>query len=188
MTLEQVRVEIDSVDSQIKPLFLKRMECAAHVAAAKAVTGGDVFVAERENQIIEKRTADVDPAVCGEYTAFLRHLMCLSRRYQYGILTGLQETVLEAALEAAGLHAETPHSQVEIGFWCSKENSSLNLFLDMVRLNGISIDSMELKSCDKMQQIRLVLDGSLQEADMRRLLCQLGKEAEDFKILSLRKE
>lgn len=186
MTLDEIRVEIDAVDSQIKPLFLRRMKCAEHVAAAKAGTGGNVFVAERENQIIERRTADVDPVVRGEYSAFLRHLMSVSRRYQYRILEGMQEEVLAAALGAAGLDAGTPHSQVEIGFQCPKENGSLNLFMDAARLNGISIDFMELKARGGMQQIRLVLDGSLLEPDMRCLLCQLGKEAGEFKILALR--
>lgn len=186
MMLDEVRIEIDAVDSQIKPLFLKRMECAAQVAAAKAVTGGDVFVLERENQIIEKRTADVDPLVRREYTAFLRHLMSVSRRYQYGKLTGMQEEVLAAALKAAGLQPETPHGQVVVGFSCRKENSSLNLFLDAARLNGISIDRMEVESRNGTQQVRLVLDGSLREPDMSCLLCQLGKEAEDFRILALK--
>ena len=32
MTLDEIRVEIDAVDGQMKPLFLKRMECARSVA------------------------------------------------------------------------------------------------------------------------------------------------------------
>ena len=60
MTLEEIRRQIDTVDSQIKPLFLQRMECAGQVAEEKAKTGGDVFVLERELEIIRKRTADVD--------------------------------------------------------------------------------------------------------------------------------
>ena len=61
MTLEEVRAGIDAVDTQMKPLFLKRMECGKHVAEVKAQTGGDVFVLERELEIIEKRATDVDP-------------------------------------------------------------------------------------------------------------------------------
>ena len=37
MTLEEVRKVIDRVDTQIKPLFLERMACADHVAAATAL-------------------------------------------------------------------------------------------------------------------------------------------------------
>ena len=53
MTLEEVRAGIDAVDTQMKPLFLKRMECGKHVAEVKAQTGGDVFVLERELEIID---------------------------------------------------------------------------------------------------------------------------------------
>ena len=52
MTLDEIRVRIDAIDTQMKPLFVNRMECAAQVAAAKAKTGGDVFVLERELAII----------------------------------------------------------------------------------------------------------------------------------------
>ena len=58
----------------MKPLFLKRMECGKHVAEVKAQTGGDVFVLERELEIIEKRATDVDPEIQEEYKTFLRHL------------------------------------------------------------------------------------------------------------------
>lgn len=54
MTLEEVRAGIDAVDTQMKPLFLKRMECGKHVAEVKAQTGGDVFVLERELEIVKK--------------------------------------------------------------------------------------------------------------------------------------
>ena len=47
MTLDEIRVRIDAIDTQMKPLFVNRMECAAQVAAAKAKIGGDVFVLER---------------------------------------------------------------------------------------------------------------------------------------------
>ena len=55
MTLEEVRNEIDEIDTNMKPLFLRRMKCGKHVAEVKAQTGGDVFVLERELEIIEKR-------------------------------------------------------------------------------------------------------------------------------------
>ena len=44
MTLDEIRAEIDKIDSKMKELFIKRMECARHVAEVKAATGGDVYV------------------------------------------------------------------------------------------------------------------------------------------------
>ena len=55
MTLEEIRKQIDAIDTQMKPLFLQRMECARYVAEEKEKTGGNVYVPEREREIIEKR-------------------------------------------------------------------------------------------------------------------------------------
>ena len=195
MTLEEVRAGIDAVDTQMKPLFLKRMECGKHVAEVKAQTGGDVFVLERELEIIEKRATDVDPEIQEEYKTFLRHLMSLCRKYEYELLPEMQEKVMTAALAAAGLTAETEHTQVKIGFTCPKETSDLNLFVNMTsdlnlfvnmtKLNGIQIDAMNLMTENGIQKVTMTLDGKITDAGMRCLLCQIGKEAEEFRILEL---
>ena len=58
MTLDEIRVRIDAIDTQMKPLFVNRMECAAQVAAAKAKTGGDVFVCQVSNNNFFYKVAD----------------------------------------------------------------------------------------------------------------------------------
>lgn len=185
MTLDEVRVQIDAVDTQIKPLFLSRMECARHVAEAKAVTGGDVYAPDREKSIIEKRAGDVEEFY-DEYTAFLLQLMSISRRFQYGLLTDMQDTVINGALEKAGISAKQEHRQVEIAFQCSKTDSNLNMVINMAKLNAVTIDSLELHSNDSVQIVQMVLDGNLGQANFRQLLCQIGKEVNNFKILSIR--
>ena len=156
-----------------------------HVAEVKAQTGGDVFVLERELEIIEKRATDVDPEIQEEYKTFLRHLMSLCRKYEYELLPEMQEKVMTAALAAAGLTAETEHAQVKIGFTCPKETSDLNLFVNMTKLNGIQIDAMNLMTENGNQKVTMTLDGKITDAGMRCLLCQIGKEAEEFRILEL---
>lgn len=185
MALKEVRKTIDEIDTQMKPLFLQRMECGKHVAEAKAQTGGDVFVLERELEIIGKRAGDVKPEIQEEYRTFLRHLMSLCRKYEYELLPEMQEKVITAALTAAGLTAETEHSQVKIAFTCPKETSNLNLFLNMTKLNGITVDALNLTTEDGVQKITMILDGKVTEASMRCLLCQIGKEADDFQIVEL---
>ena len=185
MALKEVRKTIDEIDTQMKPLFLQRMECGKHVAEAKAQTGGDVFVLERELEIIEKRAGDVKPEIQEEYRTFLRHLMSLCRKYEYELLPQMQEKVITAALAAAGLKAETEHSQVKIAFTCPKETSDLNLFLNMTKLNGITVDALKLITEDGIQKIVMLLDGKVTDAAMRCLLCQIGKEADDFQIVEL---
>lgn len=185
MSLEEVRKEIDKIDTQMKTLFLQRMECGKHVAEVKAQTGGDVFVLERELEIIGKRAGDVDPEIQEEYKTFLRHLMSICRKYEYELLPPMQEKVINAALTAAGLTSDMEHSQVKIAFTCPKETSDLNLFLNMTKLNGVSVDAMNLATEDGIQKVKMILDGKVTDAAMRCLLCQIGKEADDFQIAEL---
>ena len=185
MALKEVRKTIDEIDTQMKPLFLKRMECGKHVAEVKAQTGGDVFVLEREHEIIGNRAGDVKPEIQEEYKTFLRHLMSICRKYEYELLPEMQGKVITAALTAAGVTAETEHSQVKIAFTCPKETSNLNLFLNMTKLNGITVDALNLTTEDGVQKITMILDGKVTEASMRCLLCQIGKETDDFQIVEL---
>ena len=48
MTLEEVRAGIDAVDTQMKPLFLKRMECGKHVAEVK-LRPEEMYLFSKEN-------------------------------------------------------------------------------------------------------------------------------------------
>lgn len=111
--------------------------------------------------------------------------MSLCRKYEYELLPEMQEKVMTAALAAAGLTAETEHTQVKIGFTCPKETSDLNLFVNMTKLNGIQIDAMNLMTENGIQKVTMTLDGKITDVGMRCLLCQIGKEAEEFRILEL---
>ena len=75
MTLEEIRVEIDAVDTEMKPLFLRRMECSRQVAEAKEKSGGDVYVPEREKVVIGGRSSD-----CLLYTSVPRSPIAFSGR------------------------------------------------------------------------------------------------------------
>ena len=112
--------------------------------------------------------------------------MSVSRRYQYGMLNGMQDKVIANALEKTGLSEDTEHEQVTVQFTDSREKSNLNLYLNMTRLNGIMIDAMEVTSEQNLQKVTLQLHGNLKQSDMRRLLCQLGKESREFEITALK--
>lgn len=185
MTLEEIRRQIDMVDSQIKPLFLQRMECAGHVAEEKAKTGGDVFVLERELEIIQKRTADVDENIREEYAAFLRHLMSVCRRYEYGYLEQMQTEVVDGALADSGLCKEKEHEKVRITCSCKAGHSDLHLYLNVAALNQIRIEKMNVVTEQEDQVIDMTLAGNVNDANMRQFLCQIGKEAGHFRILAL---
>ena len=84
MTLEEVRVNIDRVDAEIKKLFARRMELADNVARVKAETKDDIFKPEREVAIINNLTQDVGENIKKEYIALIKRIMEISRKYQYG--------------------------------------------------------------------------------------------------------
>ena len=55
----------------------------------------------------------------------------------------------------------------------------------MTKLNGIQIDAMNLMTENGNQKVTMTLDGKITDVGMRCLLCQIGKEAEEFRILEL---
>lgn len=181
--LEKMRGEINAIDEQMKELFLRRMLCAKKVAQIKEKTGGDVFVPERESLILQKTTKDIVPEFQEEYVAFLKHLMSICRKYEYQLLPQMQKKVIDMKLKGQKLESKEKTSQVKIMFTCEKEKSNLNLFLNMITLNKIQISSMNLTLENGRQKIIMILDSSLEETGMQCLICQLGKEAEDFQII-----
>lgn len=84
MNLDEVRAGIDRVDAQIKALFIERMELADHVARIKAETSDEIYKPEREEAIIKKNSDGMDSNVKMEYTALIKRIMEISRKYQYG--------------------------------------------------------------------------------------------------------
>ena len=181
--LEKIRGEINAIDEQMKELFLRRMLCAKKVAQIKEKTGGDVFVPERESLILQKTTKDIVPEFQEEYVAFLKHLMSICRKYEYQLLPQMQKKVIDMKLKGQKLESKEKTSQVKIMFTCEKEKSNLNLFMNMITLNKIQISSMNLTLENGRQKIIMILDSSLEETGMQCLICQLGKEAEDFQII-----
>ncbi len=84
MELSEVRKNIDKVDAEIRPLFTERMELADQVACIKAETEDQIYKPDREEAIIKKQTEGMDPKMLREYTAFIKRIMEVSRKYQYG--------------------------------------------------------------------------------------------------------
>lgn len=185
MSLDEIRQRIDGVDTQVKKLFLERMDCARQVALEKAKTGGDVFVQSREEAIIAGRTADVDDDRKKEYAYFLLLLMSISRRYQYGLLPDMRRQVLDKLSSRAGLDLSVPHTEVKVSFTCGLEEAKLALFANMAALNGISVSKLTLTTEGERQHVHATLEGNAKEENMERLLCQFGKELSDFALAGL---
>ena len=83
MNLEEIRTQIDQVDSQIRTLFVRRMQLADEVATVKAHTEDRIYKPDREAAIIEKQSKGIDDGIQMEYRALLRRIMEISRNGRY---------------------------------------------------------------------------------------------------------
>ena len=85
MTLEEVRRQIDAIDSQLVPLFCRRMDCSREVAKIKERENLPIFNAQREEEILNRVAQEA-----GEYGDAARMLyasiMQASRALQHGAL------------------------------------------------------------------------------------------------------
>ena len=59
------------------------------------------------------------------------------------------------------------------------------MHMNMIKLNKVTIQSMSLETKGEKQVITMTLLGNVNEANMKQLLCQIGKEASDFAITAL---
>ena len=98
MKLEEVRKEIDAIDRQLLPLFLKRMDCAKQVAEIKREQHLPVLNSDREQKILDSM-AQRAGNYAGEARMLYATLMDMSRALQHNLLgsgAALRELVKEA--------------------------------------------------------------------------------------------
>lgn len=81
MNLDEIRVNIDKVDSELRELFIKRMELVHRVYEYKSENNLPVKNNDREAAIIEKRTADLEK-FREETGEFFKDLIDISCKYQ----------------------------------------------------------------------------------------------------------
>ena len=86
--LTKIRQEIDKIDNQLVELFSKRMQCATEVAEYKRGTGKAIYDPVREQEKLEVLTkGEENPFMRKVTEEIFQHLMSVSRRYQYSILS-----------------------------------------------------------------------------------------------------
>lgn len=85
--LEQLRNEIDSIDKQLVSLLEQRLDVSKKVGAYKRDHHMEIFVPEREKEVIERRTEQTKNPLYRTYIAELfEGIMQVSRRLQSTIL------------------------------------------------------------------------------------------------------
>ena len=101
--LEEARRIINEVDLQMAELFVKRMRAVELVCEHKMEYGLPILDQKREDAVIEKNSALVDDVILkGYYIDYLKHLMSVSRAYQYRMQSGLK--VAYSGVEGAFAH------------------------------------------------------------------------------------
>lgn len=101
--LEEARAIINQVDAQMAELFVRRMRAAEMVYAHKKEFGLPILDQKREDAVIAANTALIEDEVLkGYYIDYLKHLMSVSRAYQYRLQNGLK--VAYSGVEGAFAH------------------------------------------------------------------------------------
>ena len=140
--LDELREEIDRVDKELLPLFLKRMELSSGVADYKRSVGKPVLDSEREKQVLDSKMALVeDKNRQNEVYEFYAAIMSISRERQTKELLGYNTTLVEDMLD--------PKPRVEnpkVVFYGAKgsytEQAAIKYFgADADRYNVVTFDS-----------------------------------------------
>ena len=101
--LEEARKIINEVDRQMVELFIKRMRAAELVYEYKRDMGLPILDQAREDAVVEQNAALVEDEVLrGYYMDYQKHLMGVSRAYQYRMQSGLK--VAYSGVEGAFAH------------------------------------------------------------------------------------
>ncbi|MBR5285499.1 MAG: chorismate mutase [Clostridia bacterium] len=101
--LEDARKIINEVDAQMAELFIKRMRAVESVFEYKKEFGLPILDQKREDAVIEKASSLVEDEVLKEYYIdYMKHMMSVSRAYQYRMQSGLK--VAYSGVEGAFAH------------------------------------------------------------------------------------
>lgn len=115
MDLQELRQQINEIDAELVPLFLKRMGVSLEVAKYKQANGKPVLDKTRERELLKKVSEMTDDQDLSLYTRLLyADIMGLSRSYQRKYLeaggTALSANIREAATKYA--QSDLPESAV----------------------------------------------------------------------------
>lgn len=105
MTLDELRKQIDEIDSAILGLFLRRMECAKQVAEVKRNSGSGIYHEGREQEILDgvsRRAGEYG----GQARVLYSSLMTMSREVQHAALGS--GSALRAAVKGACRSPQKP--------------------------------------------------------------------------------
>lgn len=174
MELKEIRQKIDQIDEQMKELFLQRMDLAHEVIENKKLTGAPVYVAKREQEVLELRTAGVKEEYLPACRAFFQHMMEISRSYQYAEITEQAEQ-LHKLLDG--------NKRADLSFSCKDGGSQAAVFLNAAMLAGLRVEEAGIERQGDDLRCRLSLYGDFSLKAAKAAVMQIQEENESVKIL-----
>lgn len=111
MDLNEIRQQIDTIDSQLVGLFVQRMALSAQVADYKKANGLPVYVPARERAILQKVSQEAGPEFEKDARILYSTLFELSRGYQNqrnGTVSPLYDTINQAIAQTPQLFPQAP--------------------------------------------------------------------------------
>lgn len=100
--LDGIRQRINGLDAQLMQLLEQRMQLADEVVSAKLQTGGEIYVPQREQAVLDQARAALPPQLGQAGEALMKTMMRLSREHQYNtMLQADQGWALGSAIRAA---------------------------------------------------------------------------------------
>lgn len=87
MELSEIRNKIDALDDELVKIFLERMRLSSLVAEEKAKTGKAVFDPQREKEIINKLTENLDDEMSEYVTELYNSIFEMSKKRQNKIIS-----------------------------------------------------------------------------------------------------
>ena len=178
MELSELRREIDAVDQQLLPLFLRRCALSKEVAAAKQDRGLPLWDPRREAEILETRregTGEEAPYV----EALFKTLFHLSRLLQAG------EGHEEPDWDTLAAKAQGP---LRLGLLLRPQGELAAWFQGLSTLPGSGIRILQCLSTPWAEEeastvFFLELEAKLQDPGVREALRDLARRCGDFRLL-----
>lgn len=186
MKLEEVRAKIDAIDPQLRKLIMERLDCSRQVAEIKFANGETtIYRADREKAILERLGQGVPADRVTEYLAAVKKIMETSRMYQYGLLYDWDPTLFDPLAE--GIDITPGGYRVRVRMTLPDQPNAMSSILSMIGDYGFNMQYLEVLSFNfdqKTVTFELTIFGDLSKTPMKKLMFQLSKESQDFRIVA----
>ena len=186
MTLSEVREKIDQIDPQIRDLLMQRLDCSYQVVEAKLAAGETtIFRADREEAILNRLGEGVPEDRLAGYLTVVQKIMEASRMYQYGLMYDRLPDPFGPLGE--GIRIPEKGKRVRVRLARPNRPNAMSQILSMIGDYGFNMEEMiqvEGEADSETAAFELQILGDLNSTHMKKLLFQLSKESEGFRILA----